>query len=297
VAISVEERALVESKNVAAAPRAPLTAQEMRRGIERLRKRVEEVQAFKPSGVRDAFTDPMVDRLRASVGDTIAGVFGDHTPACQRFIRAADFSTGFTFMNRDPRPGEVAALFETYKQRSLGLLASAIQSLEEQLEPEPLEGAAQADPQRATNKVFVVHGHDEGAKHELARFLERIELEAVILQERPNQGRTIIEKFQACADEVGFAVVLFTPDDLGAAKAASAPADRARQNVVFELGYFVAKLGRGKVCLLRKGDVEIPSDLYGVIYTELDANEGWKIALVKELKAAGLAFDANKVWG
>lgn len=142
----------------------------------------------------------------------------------------------------------------------------------------------------------MVHGHDDAAKHELARFLEKVELEAIILHEQPNQGRTIIEKFVACAGEVGFAVVLLTPDDLGGAKAVPTQAARARQNVVFELGYFVAKLGRGKVCLLRKDDVEIPSDLYGVIYTDLDAKEGWKVGLVKELKAAGLAFDANKVW-
>ena len=155
----------------------------------------------------------------------------------------------------------------------------------------------QTDLQHTTNKVFVVHGHDNAAKHELARFLERVELEAVILHEQPNQGRTIIEKFIEHAGEVAFAVVLFTPDDLGGAQAASTQAARARQNVVFELGYFVGQLGRGRVCLLRKGDVEIPSDLYGVIYTELDENEGWKIALVKELKAARLTFDANKVWG
>jgi Predicted nucleotide-binding protein containing TIR-like domain len=71
---------------------------------------------------------------------------------------------------------------------------------------------------------------------------------------------------------------------------------RARQNVIFELGYFVSKLGRGRACLLRKGDVEIPSDLYGVIYTEMDDKEGWKLRLVKELKAAKLDFDANRMW-
>jgi predicted nucleotide-binding protein len=77
---------------------------------------------------------------------------------------------------------------------------------------------------------------------------------------------------------------------------AATQVSRARQNVIFELGYFAGKLGRGRACLLRKGDVEIPSDLYGVIYTDMDAAEGWKIKLVKEIKAAGLSFDANKVW-
>jgi predicted nucleotide-binding protein len=116
--------------------------------------------------------------------------------------------------------------------------------------------------------------------------LEKLQLEAIILHEQPDAGRTIIEKFVDCADEVGFAVVLLTPDDLGGSALASTHVARARQNVIFELGYFAGKLGRGRVCLLRKGEVEIPSDLYGVIYTDMDAAEGWKIKLVRELKAA-----------
>ncbi|WP_192255047.1 TIR domain-containing protein [Mesorhizobium silamurunense] len=147
-----------------------------------------------------------------------------------------------------------------------------------------------------SNKVFIVHGHDEAALQGLARFIERLGLEAVILKEQPNQGRTIIEKYEDVAIEVAFAVVLLTPDDVGASKAGSEQNQRARQNVIFELGYFAGRLGRGRVCLLRKGDVEIPSDLYGVLYIDLDASDGWKSKLVAELKAAKLDFDANRMW-
>lgn len=146
-----------------------------------------------------------------------------------------------------------------------------------------------------SNKVFIVHGHDEAALQGLARFLEKIQLEAVILKEQPNQGRTIIEKYEDVAKEVGFAVVLLTPDDVGSAKSAGEYNQRARQNVIFA-GYFAGRLGRGKVCLLRKGNVEIPSDLFGVLYVDLDDSEGWKSKLVGELKAAKLDFDANKMW-
>jgi predicted nucleotide-binding protein len=146
------------------------------------------------------------------------------------------------------------------------------------------------------SKVFVVHGHDEGALQAMARFLETIGLQAIILREQPDQGLTIIEKFEACASEVGFAVALLTPDDLGGPVAASEQAVRARQNVIFELGYFAGSLGRGRACLLRKGNVEIPSDLFGVIYTDFDhPAEGWKVKLARELKAAGFKFDADKV--
>lgn len=147
-----------------------------------------------------------------------------------------------------------------------------------------------------SNKIFIVHGHDEGALQSLARFLEKLKLEVIILKEQPNQGRTIIEKYEQSAEEVGFAVVLLTPDDVGAATSVSDQQHRARQNVVFELGYFAGKLGRGRVCLLRKGDVEMPSDLFGVVYTEMDGAEGWKQALVREMKAAKLSFDANLLW-
>lgn len=148
----------------------------------------------------------------------------------------------------------------------------------------------------SSNKIFIVHGHDELALQTLARFLEKLKLEVIVLKEQANQGRTIIEKYEASAAEVGFAVVLMTPDDVGAAISADTPAKRARQNVIFELGYFAGKLGRGRVCLVRKGNVEIPSDLFGVVYTEMDAGEGWKHALVKELKAASIPFDANLLW-
>jgi predicted nucleotide-binding protein len=126
--------------------------------------------------------------------------------------------------------------------------------------------------------------------------LEKLKLQAIILREQPDQGRTIIEKFEAYAGEVGFAVVLLTPDDLGGTAGEMPQSSRARQNVIFELGYFVGRLGRGRACLLCKGDVEIPSDLYGVIYTDLDPAEGWKLKLMKEIKAAKLDFAANEIW-
>jgi predicted nucleotide-binding protein len=152
----------------------------------------------------------------------------------------------------------------------------------------------EAEPSEDRSKVFVVHGHDEGAREGVARFLEKIGLKAIVLREQPNRGRTIIEKFVDCAREVGFAVVLLTPDDLGGPAATEVQQSRARQNVIFELGYFVGSLGRGRACLLRKGDVEIPSDLYGVVYTDMDGADGWKIELARELKDAGFEFDASK---
>ena len=117
-------------------------------------------------------------------------------------------------------------------------------------------------------RVFIVHGRNHGTRDMVARFIQALELEPVILQEQPNQGLTIIEKFEKYA-LVGFAVVLFTPDDIGAIRnSADAPQFRARQNVIFELGYLIRHLGRGHVAVLYngdEGDIEIPSDYAGVM--------------------------------
>jgi predicted nucleotide-binding protein len=153
----------------------------------------------------------------------------------------------------------------------------------------PPKSAVAAPPQ--SKKVFVVHGHDNEAKQTVARFLEHLKLEPIVLHEQANEGRTVIEKFEVYAD-VGFAVVLLTPDDVGALVTARENlTPRARQNVVLELGYFLGKLKRNRVCALYKKGVEIPSDYQGVLYVELDAAGGWTLKLAQELAAAGIPID------
>jgi predicted nucleotide-binding protein len=142
-----------------------------------------------------------------------------------------------------------------------------------------------------SRKVFIVHGHDDGARETVARFLERVGFEAIILHEQANKGRTIIEKVVAHGD-VGFAVVLLTPDDEGCKKGETIR-PRARQNVVLELGYFIGRLGREHVCALKRGDVELPSDFGGVVYEPFDDSGGWRQALGRELQAAGFEIDWN----
>ena len=143
-------------------------------------------------------------------------------------------------------------------------------------------------------KVFVVHGHDDAAKQEMARYIEKLGFDAIILHEQPDSGNTIIEKIEKFTD-VSFAVVLYTGCDMGRAK--EAPPEeaqlRARQNVVFEHGYLIAKLGREKVCALVKGNVETPGDISGVVYTKMDTDGAWKMQLARNMKAAGLKVDFN----
>lgn len=147
-----------------------------------------------------------------------------------------------------------------------------------------------------TNRVFLVHGRDGAIKNEVARFLERLGLDVVILHERPNKGRTLITKFQEESSDVSFAIVLVTPDDMGGLADGDAQ-PRARQNVVFELGFFIGRLGSERVCALMANGVEKPSDYDGVAYVPLDPTGGWKNELTRELAAARIPVDFTKAFG
>jgi predicted nucleotide-binding protein len=146
-----------------------------------------------------------------------------------------------------------------------------------------------------SNSVFLVHGHDDGAKHSVARFLEQLGVKPVILQEQINRGMTVIEKFEDFAARAGFAVVLMTPDDIGyPVGKEEEKKHRPRQNVVLELGYFASHLGRRKTFVLTKGDVEMPSNILGIVHEPMDRSEGWMMKLARELKDAGFEIDLNK---
>ena len=150
------------------------------------------------------------------------------------------------------------------------------------------------DSETDFTRVFIVHGHDEGTKERTARFIEKLGLQAVILQERASKGKTIIEKIEEYSN-VGFAIVLYTPDDLGNVKSKAEDGSlngRARQNVVFEHGYLMAKVGRNRVMSLVSGDIELPSDISGIVYI---SDEDWQISIAKEMKAAGYAINPNAI--
>ena len=147
-------------------------------------------------------------------------------------------------------------------------------------------------PTNDFSHVFIVHGRDEATKNTVARFVEHLGLKPIILEERPSKGKTMIEKFEANA-EVSYAIVLMTADDTGAFQEED-PEPRARQNVIFELGFFVGKLGRERVCMLKKGSPQMPSNYYSVNFIAMDGQ--WKWSLVRELKEAGLEIDERRAF-
>jgi predicted nucleotide-binding protein len=138
------------------------------------------------------------------------------------------------------------------------------------------------------NSVFIVHGKDGKAKSEVANVIYRSGLRPIILHEQTNSGQTIIEKFETHA-KVGFAVILLTPDDEGYPKNnPDHKKPRARQNVILEMGYFLGKIGRERVCALYIEGVEVPSDIQGILYIKMDESGAWKHELGREMKSAGL---------
>jgi predicted nucleotide-binding protein len=287
---------------------AILTVEQMKRGIIALQRRIADLAEFDPQKIqqRDA---PEVTALEKSIEETLANVFGHNTVDYRRYRAASDLDNGPRFVtmssgwtgNRGPRIEQFGQYLSDGKKQSLLLLGQAVRGLEERIadaesSSNPTTAASEAPEQSGfdLSKVFVVHGHDGAPKAEVARFIEKLGFEPVILHERPNKGRTLITKFREEADAVGFAVVLMTSDDLGKALAAADFNPRARQNVVFELGFFIGKLGPERVAALVKGDIEKPSDFDGVVYISLD-REDWQRKLAQELQEANYQVDWNKV--
>lgn len=209
---------------------------------------------------------------------------------------ANEFRYALVSTYRNPSDSQRIQSLKNEIAKKVTVLESLLERLDliPELNTHPSTFTSEASSLISSEDIFVVHGHDEAAKESVSRFIERLGLHAVILHEQPNAGRTIIEKFEHHS-KVAFAVVLLTPDDVGASR--NTPDElklRARQNVIFELGYFVGKIGRNRVCALYKEGVELPSDIHGVLYVPMDSSGGWRLMLAKELKQAGFEVDLNR---
>lgn len=161
---------------------------------------------------------------------------------------------------------------------------------------EPTVGEPKAKSSKPNKKVFIVHGHDDAMKQAVARVIEKLGLQTIILHEKPNKGKTIIEKFTEFSN-VGFAIVLLSPDDVCLSLGGKRKTYRSRQNVIFELGFFIGKLGRKRVVsLFRQNEgFEFPSDYSGMLFLPFDEGNKWEFELTKELQSSGYEVDANKL--
>jgi predicted nucleotide-binding protein len=204
-----------------------------------------------------------------------------------------------------PNPEKLQRVAEDLAERLISYGAVTEEDVAEALDGTPL--APPPRPVSATRSsqapadapdsgpIFVVHGHDHGLLHQAVRVLERAtSREVVVLHEQPNAGRTIIEKFEAHAVNASYAVVLLTPDDKGGALGRDQQS-RARQNVIFELGFFFGRLGRRRVAVLLAPEVEQPSDITGLLYIPVDSSGSWKFVLARELRESGISVAMDRI--
>ena len=271
--------------------------------IERLQKALDKVPRLR----KVSTSDPVFKTWRRYTEKAIARAYGEEDDAVREFTKISfsppslqSYALFEAFWGPgSPRLSDHQA-FDIGLSKASDLLTSYIEEIEDFWDDgDRLRHTASPsrDGHIDSKKIFVVHGRDKGPKHEVARFVGELGLVPVILDEQADKGRTIIAKFEEEAKKVRFAIVLLTPDDEARLRSSgTAFSHRARQNVIFELGYFAGALGRNHVCALTKGEMEIPSDYDGVVYIPFDDSEGWKQKLLKELKAAGFDVDANRVF-
>ncbi len=260
------------------------------KAVERLQRLVDDASELRPE---DGYSKTIQKWLR-DVDNSFFRIFGEDS----RQYSAIPTSYSITPKGLRNHLNRMASLVESCLDDVRNFWDDDEESPGTDTEGEELStvGSFEAENKARADRVFIIHGRDEAARETVARFVEKLGLEPVILHEQTSKGRTIIEKFEDHAD-VGFAIVLLTPDDVGGPRDGKPePKSRARQNVIFELGFFLGKLGRQRVSALVKGDVETPSDYDGVVYIDLDDAGGWKMKVVRELKAAGFHVDANRVF-
>lgn len=223
-----------------------------------------------------------------AVERTLKGVFGDKDERIKQFL-------DLRFSLRSFNASTPSSQFEASYQEGLSRAKLLLQDFLTEI-PDPPADQSPKSKSTMGSDVFIVHGHDNETKQETARFIEKLNLNAVILHERPNKGRTVIEKLVGESESAGYAIILLTPDDIGFIKGNEKGAEgRARQNVVLELGYFLGKLGRERVCVLLKGSTSIPSDFSGVLYIQMDNAGKWKYDLANEMKEVGFKIDLNNI--
>jgi predicted nucleotide-binding protein len=273
---------------------ADLGSEEIKRAIPRIERRIADLKALDFSQMQRR-GGPEVQGIKVAIEQTLEEIFGRYSTEYQRYSPAATLNGGPVMINayEDYR---FRGYYDQSRYSSITLLEQAIRGLQERLQDMASAGEAFSppgdEPLQFSRKIFVVHGREGEDREAVARFLQRLDLEPVILHELPNKGRALITKFGEEAADIGFAVVLMTPDDIGGLQEGGDQRPRARQNVIFELGFFIGALGPARVAALIGQDVERPSDFDGVVYIPIEAD--WRLPLCRELKAAGYEIDVNK---
>jgi predicted nucleotide-binding protein len=264
---------------------------EKTRALEKLNKFVEDIKSI---------PYPDNGRVEQEVLKALSyakGLIPDDREFSKR-ISDISFTPFVVFGDESESESEYMSALESGKNQLIGIINAMISHVDTFYPDDPI---TDKEDKFRGNDVFIVHGHDNEMIHNVARTVTDLSFNPIILREQPNHGLTIIEKFEAFSN-VGFAIILLAPDDELMIKDKSSSEyakeiSRSRQNVLFEMGFFIGKLGRNRVIALHKAtqNFEFPSDYSGVIYVSYDSNNNWKFEIGKEMKAAGLSVDLNKL--
>lgn len=259
------------------------------RAIQLLKERIRGLRTVRGT----ALFGPNFEKWKRGTEVTIENVFGQNTRHTKDFLKVP---YSLAVRSSSTKETEREAAYQKGLDHAESLLESFIEEIETYWQEESVAQLFTEEPTESaaiSDNVFIIHGHDDGLKETVARFVSKLGLNPVILHEQPDQGRTIIEKVERHA-EVAYAIALLSPDDLcTTCKDTGSLKPRPRQNVLFEFGFFIGRLGRERVSAITKGDLEMPSDYIGVLYIPYDDSGAWRMQLVRELKAAGLNVDAN----
>lgn len=281
-----------------------VSSSEIEREIGKLRKRIEEFEELVKAPPIDS---DQVESVRVHMVNNLRDIYGQGSAEFDRYEhwRILPMYIGSGWEDPAAEAANEQRNLKAGIEETVKALTGVIRQLEEKREDiavaekvvSPAPFLQQPTVKSTKSKrVFVVHGKNDQLKIAVARLVENLGLEAVILHEQPDGGKTVIEKLEANSIDIGYAIVLLTPDDEGYLKGHPEEAKpRARQNVLIELGLFIGLIGRENVCCLN-GGVDLPSDYDGVVYVPVDSGDSWKYVLAKNMKHAGYPFiDLNKV--
>jgi predicted nucleotide-binding protein len=269
-----------------------LSYAEKQTAITRLQSRIHELHNLDITQIIRA-DDPPVADLQGRIRSTLANIYGQNSVEYDRLVIAADLDrTSYSYVDETPTH-KIREGVDRGRKRAISVLQGEVDALVEDVQfnaPSQPKNDPTITKQKPleppSNTIFLVHGRDDAAKTEVARLVERAGLDAVILHEQANGGRTIIQKFEDHGSSAGFAIVIMTPDDVGGLDEKSLQ-PRARQNVIGEMFWFAGRLGRERVCALKKGAIELPTDFAGVGYVDMDDSGAWKKDVLRELDHAG----------
>ena len=235
-------------------------------------------------------TEPSsISRGRFGLAWSLPDDFGKAKSVCFKLYKTAaeESDEGFKLAFNLFKHTSVNENFSKFNEAFLEYFVKALEDIVA-AEKQPFKHPEEGEIMRKS--IFIIHGHDDWMKREVQLFLNRANLDDVVLHECPDKGRTIIDKLIEEGAGASYVVALLSPDDI-----TTDGKFRARQNVILEIGYFLGRIGKEKVRLLIKGDLEIPSDLQGILYERFDTAGSWRINLLKEMKAVGIEVDIEEV--